>query len=215
MCTVDELVKHMSMALNDHEPGHEYKRWCKSLLVGYLQNAISVVASTDKAGFTKEKTVTLEAGCYHCVCDDCDDVVAVMSVGGNGCDESEEASKKYSGITKHYSRHCSGSFAGEDEEGVRAGVVELQKETRCCFKTERPVPAGTIARIMCYSEPDLGSIDSTAALSSAVCGRLRGRILELAMAQARLLDSESEAGIAASGAHLNVASAMTITEKAK
>jgi len=203
MCTLGELKTSLTKRLNDAEPGFENQRWCIEQVHDYLISAITTVANANPSSFTREKEIALSEGCFHCVCDDCDEVVAVISVGGENCDVPSETSDIYSGFGQHYSHLCTTN--DDDVNAVDPGSISLDKNAPCCFRTENSIDAGTVAKVLCYKTPDYSEASDTTELGPEICSKHRAQIMSFAMADARLLDSESELGIAASRAHLEMA----------
>lgn len=203
MCTLGELKTILAKRLNDAENGFENCRWSEDLVHDYIITAISTVANANPGSFTRQKEIILQEGCYHCVCDDCDEVVTIINVGGENCDVPSETSDIYSGIGSHYAHLCSG--VDQDGDAVDPGSITLDKDAPCCFRTENSVDAGTVAQVLCFKTPDFSASTDDMVLGPEICSKHRAQIMSYAMADARLLDSESELGIAASRAHLEMA----------
>lgn len=66
--------------------------WSDKLLIDYIQQAYTHIASLRPDIFSESKEVTLEGGtCLQQVCD-CDELTKVLSIDGNECDPPEEES---------------------------------------------------------------------------------------------------------------------------
>lgn len=203
MCTIGELVDELTERLSDCEPGYENTRWKRSLLRGYILSAVTIAAENNKEAFSSTRDIVLEDGCYHCVCDECDSLLAVISVGGENCDLPSTTSDIYAGLGSHYNHLC--IHSGDSDSAADPGSVTIDSNSPCCFRTEREVEAGTVATVLCYTAINPDGWSDTTQLPRAICSRFRAAIINFAMAEARMLDSESEAGLAAARVHMEYA----------
>lgn len=78
-----ELVKYVSEQLNDQEPGYEYSRWSRQLLVNYYNDAISALASLRPDAISVVSVFTLAPGRLQQLPPELGDFVAILD-GGDG-----------------------------------------------------------------------------------------------------------------------------------
>lgn len=76
---VTDLVRSVSIDLNDQEPENEYIHWPYAQLRGYLFEALQQIAPYTKKFFTHRKRVKVKPGAtWQRVCCDCDQIVRVI-----------------------------------------------------------------------------------------------------------------------------------------
>jgi hypothetical protein len=78
-----ELIKYVSEQLNDQEPGYEYTRWSKQLLVNYYNDALSALASFRPDAISVVSFFTLVPGRLQQLPPSMGEFVAIVD-GGDG-----------------------------------------------------------------------------------------------------------------------------------
>lgn len=76
----DDIIREVSLDLNDQEPGYEYTHWKKNQLRSYLQEALNHVYVALKYLFVERLVVKLKPGDVWQQACDCDDIVRVLGV---------------------------------------------------------------------------------------------------------------------------------------
>ena len=74
----DDIIREVSLDLNDQEPGYEYTHWKKDQLRSYLQEGLNYVYMALKYLFVERVVVKLEPGDVWQQACDCDDIVRVL-----------------------------------------------------------------------------------------------------------------------------------------
>jgi hypothetical protein len=78
-----ELIKYVSEQLNDQEPGFEYSRWSKELLINYYNDAISALASLRPDAISVVSSFQLSPGRLQQLPPELGEFVAIVD-GGDG-----------------------------------------------------------------------------------------------------------------------------------
>lgn len=76
---VPDVIRSVSLDLNDQEPGNEYIHWPYEQLRHYLFEALQLISQAAHKLFIQRKIVKVESGAtWHKACCDCDQIIRVI-----------------------------------------------------------------------------------------------------------------------------------------
>lgn len=190
----DDIIREVSLDLNDQEPGYEYTHWKKSQLRSYLQEALNHVYVALKYLFVERVVVSLEYGAVWQQCCVCDDIHRVL---GTTNAEGTRILKRLRRRNDEDDIFWSGSHDTQCAYGkpYSAESYMINATDGRSFMVFPPVPASAPRQyvlVECYVPPDA---DSLAEVPLEVAAAVKQWMLFRAM----MLDSENNAAIAEIG----------------
>ena len=191
---IAEIIREVSMDLNDQEPGHEYVRWSVVQLHSYLREALVTVSRQLSDLFTKQVVVRAVGGnLWHKACD-CTRVTRIFG----------ESTKRGTvvRVLRRYADYDEFTWAGP-VEGVcpKAGYgyqpygYSLSATDESAFRILPSVPRGEVRYFLveCYKMPTGSSLDHD--VPEEIVAMLKQWMLYRAL----VMDSENNPAITALG----------------
>lgn len=199
---MDELVDLISSHVNDVDN----IRYTRELIFWYVSLAYSTIAASNKDDFTSIKTVVLDPGCYHYVCDECQELVDVISINGDSCETPTKISDKGKKLADKFSKYSSKPCSNASEEEFNHGGIEISSSSQCAFKTANPVPEGveTTAEILCAEVPSSQDLVNNPDQYSRILDKYSGMIVNFALYMLNTGDEESQMSLNKATLHWNV-----------
>ena len=205
-----DIIREVSLDLNDAEPGYENTRWSVELLQSYLREALTLVSRSMKSWFAERRVVELQPGGVWQEACACDEIIRILG---------ESTS---SGRLLRYLRRLEDSeeytWAGDvdvcpaSDKSYRMLSYSLSSVKESEFRVYPPVPVGAKRYVLveCYTAP---TGDQSADVPSEAVPAVKQWMLFRALA----IDSENNAAIMQlAGAHKTVFyEMMTLFEKEK
>lgn len=195
MAVIADIVREVSLDLNDQEPGHEYVRWPFAQLHSYLREALIDLSYRLKDLFTSSVIVEVEAGEYWQKACTCTKVLRVVGL-------STEKGR----ITRRLRRYLDAdefTWVGAPEGPcpTRRGKdyephgYSISTADQSRFRLIPPVPYGEKRHVVidCYRQPT--GFDKYAELPDEIVPMLKQWMLYRAM----MVDSENNATIVSVG----------------
>lgn len=189
MITVGKVVENVSSQLNDQQSQREYARWTRTMLLDYLNLALSAVGSYRKDAFTGTVTIPLVAGSRQTNAGFSEIVEVVANTDGKPAHKADAA------MLKAFSayNYCPPKLQFKDGKPVyavkSAGVDPTDPKT---FYVSPPVPVGlsvSVTAKVVKSAPQYTLSDWDKPLD--MDNRYLNQIYDFMQARAHELDTES------------------------
>lgn len=149
-----DIIREVSLDLNDQEPGYEYTRWSRSQLQSYLREALLHVGKRMQDWFIERIVLTVQPGAdwqSGCGCTDIIRIVGESTKDGRLLRtlrrlEDDEANTWPGSVTR-----CQRIGSGYTMESYSISAVDDS-----LFRVQPPVPYGDKKYVIaeCYVEPD-------------------------------------------------------------
>lgn len=201
MSTVNEFLLNAARSLNDAQPGREFRRWSRELLISFLNEAIDLIRIFRPDEFTSTAVVQLSAGTWQTV-DCCSKVLKVFCQTDKYGNEIGGTLLKISPtvISKWIKEACP-QPAGS---AFRLSSYTIENKSDVSFSVRPPVPvnAEVYVRLSCIKPPsdyDLNDGDVSLDLPSS-----EAAAMQWVLYRAMIIDDESETAAAVAGQHLSL-----------
>ncbi len=150
---LSEVIREISMDLNDQEPGHEYTRWTIDQLQSYVREGLITIGRSLKDFFTKNIIVKVQPGSNWQEACDCTVILRIVGEtdsAGNILRYLSRSLDKEENIWSGSIQRCSVSPKDYIMTGYSISSTEDEK-----FKIVPPVPPGITRYVLveCYSYP--------------------------------------------------------------
>lgn len=187
---VSDVVRDLSVDLNDQVPGYEYTRWTKEQLAVYVAEALLQLAALPEIRryFTKRVIIPLDAGfVWQGACAECTQVVRILGESSSSGQllrqlrRMEDAEDNiWAGDV--FSAHCASSPKDYKMTGYSVNAADPSQ-----FMVFPPVPYGQKRYVVadCYQEPDGTN------MSTDVPDKLIAIVKQWALYRALMVDSEN------------------------
>ena len=187
-----DIIRQVSLDLNDQESGYEYTHWPYEQLASYLQEALDYVYGSLKYLFTTKVVVPLEYGdVWQSACQ-CDDIQRVLGITNAEGTRILKRLRKRTDDDNIFWRSDSSCSRGKPYE---AESYMINATDHRSFMVFPPVPATAPRQyvlIECYMPP---AVHSDEDMPFEITGAVKQWMLYRAM----MIDSENNAAIAEIG----------------
>ncbi len=213
---MDDLIRLLAKQANDYDSADsrfQFVRYDEDILRWYISLAYSTIAASNKSEFTEVKTVTLDSGCWHYVCDECQELVDVISVGGDTCDTPTKITDRGKKLSSMFAKYSSRNCSDDSDEPYEHGGIEISNTSQCAFKTANPVPDDEVihADILCAEVPSSEDLINNPSKYKRVLDKYSAQIVQFALYMLYMSDEESQ--LSASKAQFHFSAFMNLDSR--
>ena len=186
---LSQLLKELSVDLNDHESGYEFTRWTKSQLTSYVREIVAtLLRGSFNKYFSQQIVLKVEPGMnWQSICDSC---TSLKNIVGE-CDKHGRLLKPLAKIADDSSLVWVGknNCKVAPKDYVMTGY-KISSTVDDMFKVVPDMPLGADRYVLadCYVEPDYSSDEN-------VPDKLVGIIKQWVLYRALSVDSENSPSI--------------------
>lgn len=182
---VADVVRQISIDLNDHEAGHEFVTWSESQLEAYVLEGLQLAFSFRPDLFVAQHVVKLEPGHSDQKFCDCTQIRRVLGV----CTAEGRVLYSLRKLKQSDKNVWTGFSCPSDPRDYKATEYSIDADTDTVF-IEPPPPAGQDVYLLveCASLPSDPSEIGNAA-------EVRAAVIQWALYRAKSIDSENNAAI--------------------
>ena len=153
-----DIIRDVSLDLNDQEPGHEYTRWTQTQLQTYLREALIQVSASVRSWFTKRMTVEVLPGAdWQEVCS-CSEIIRLVGET-NAKDRLIRYLHKYE--DSDTLTWVSDVDSCVDPSAYKMSGYMVSNVDKSLFRVIPTIPGGQtrFVRVECFARPD-GALES-------------------------------------------------------
>lgn len=149
-----DIIREVSLDLNDQEPGYEYTRWTRDQLQTYLREALFEVSSRFKSWFLQTVTVRVEPGAGWQKACDCSEIVRLLGEADSSGRILNFLSKQADDVDLVWSGAPDPCAANARYYRMRRYSISSTDDAY--FRVYPPVPAGLTRYVLveCFKRPD-------------------------------------------------------------